>query len=589
MTTQVPKFAAKIADAVTRAHLDTKRRMAPDTVRMFMQLQEAFFTLTGAEHRSTSGGFWRDMLATGKLNGPAADVAGFLADGHGQWQTLLAGTATGAAMSGGILDFVTNEFAPGVQALLYEDPNKLLAPADAALAVARGIWALDRGTVEARKGAISSERFNALVELNTGIPSPDELRQLVNRGQLTEHDGQAALIRAGVSGQYAQALMEMRHTLLSPEQLATLVTFGAIGEPAAARLAALSGVSADDFALLVAGNGQPPSSEELLFAYRRKIIDKARLLRGITQGPIRNEWFDVIESLGQVPMSTADAIEAAIQGHLSKAEAQAITAENGLLPAHFEPLYQTAGSPPGPQQMLGWMNRRLMTEAEVKQGLTESRLKPKYVDLLIKSAVALPPMTVIRSAYARGTITHARAADLLGQHGYSAEDAAMILGEAQHAHTATIRHLTEAQILALRADRALTDVEAAGMLAALGYAPDDVTRLLDLAELERQRRLMDAALGRVRAAYVGRHISEQDAQDAMDALQVPAERRDDLLTIWGIEQTTVTKTLTLAQATAALKKGLITASDFTGRVSGMGYSPADVGVLLALAGGGQGA
>jgi hypothetical protein len=583
VTGKGPNLAGKIADTVTRAHIATKLRMAPETVRVAMQIQEAFFSLTGEEHKSTSGGWWRDLLATGKLTGPAADTALFLADGHGQWQTLLAGTATGAAMGGGILDLITNEFAPAIQALLYNDPNMLLAPTDAAAAVARGIIDYPAGELEAGKGAISPARFKTLWELNRGIPSPEELRELTNRGLLNEADAQHAIERGGLDGRWSQSLMALRHALLSPEQLAALVTFGVLSEAAAAKMAAQSGTSAEDFHLLVLGNGQPPSSEELLFAYRRGIIDKARLLKGITQGPIRNEWFDVIESLGQVPMSTADAVEASIQGHLSKGEAQKIAAQNGLLPAQFEPLWQTAGSPPGGQEMLHWLNRGLMTEAEVRQGLTESRLKPKYVDLLIRSRAALPPMTTIRSAFAKGAITHVRALKLLSEHGYSAEDADMILAAAHAEKTATIRHLTESQVVELYTDRAIGQGDAHDMLSALGYDDTDIAWILEIADLKRTRAHVSAALSKIRSEYVGRHIDENGAQGAMDVLLIPPDQRDDLLALWDIERSVVTKQLTLAQATAAFKRGIIGQGDFTDRVAAMGYAAADVQILLALA------
>lgn len=576
-------LGGKIADIVSRAHVDTKRRMMPEMVDLAMQMQEAFFALTGSEHRATSGGFWRQLLATDKLSGAARDTVAFLADGHGQWQTLLAGTATGAAMGGGILDIVTNELAPAVQAALALNPHKLLAPADLAAAYARGI--LDPGSAihEAAKGGLNEGNFRTLVDLNIAVPSPFEMGILLNRGLVDSPTAHNDLRRGGMETKYIDLMLQLREQLLTPQELATLVTFGVLTEEKAAVMAERSGTSAADFHLLVMGNGQPPSNEELLFAYRRGIIDKARLLRGITQGPVRNEWFDVIESLGQVPMSTADAIQAAIQGHLTKAEAQHITAQNGLLPVHFEPLFQTAGSPPGPQQMMVWWRRGLISEAGVRQALTESRLKPKYVDLILATKAVLPPMTVIRSAFARGAISHARALQLLAEHGYTPEDAAMILAEAHAEKTATVRQLTVAQVMELRTERIIDEQTAHGMLTTLGYSDHDAAWVMELADLARHRKLMDASIARVRAAYVGRHIDEAQVHGALDALLVPVDQKDDLLMHWDIERSTVTKTLTLAQAEAAFKKGLMGADEFQQRVQAMGYAPADVTILVGLA------
>lgn len=580
-------LGGKVADIVTRAHIDTKMKLMPEWVKMFMQLQEAFFTLTGNEHKDTTGGYWQQLIDTGKLDGPSLATAEFLANGHGQWQTMLAGTATGAAMGGGILDIVANELAPAVQAALAANPHKLLAPADLAAATVRGIIDDGTGTHEAAKGGLNGPNFDTLKALNIGVPSPFEAGQLVNRGKITLQEAHALIRRGGLDPNSIDDMLSLREQILTPEQLAALVTFGVLTEAKAAGIAALSGTSRDDFHLLVEGNGQPPSSEELLFAFRRGIINEERLLRGITQGPVRVEWFDVIRSLGQVPMSTADAIQAAVQGHLSKAQAQKIAEQNGLLPDQFEPVFQTAGSPPGPEQMMVWLRRGLVTDEDVRQALSESRLKPKYIDLIMKTKVMLPPMTVIRSAFSRGAIDHGRALAMLSEHGYSPEDSEMILAEAHAEQTATIRHLTVAQIMELYAERAITLAVAHDMLMAMGYDDADASWVIDIADNNRSRKLINASLAKIRAAYVGRHIDVNQVEAELDTLLIPTDQKTDLLTHWDLERETVTKGLTLAQCTAALKKGIISDGEFQQRTLAMGYAAADVTILLALASGGK--
>ena len=587
MTDRSGKLGAKVADAVTRAHISTKMKLMPEYLKLAMAIQEAFFGLTGEEHGQTTAGFWQALIDTGKLSGPALDTAEFLANGHGQWRTMLAGSATGAAMGGGILDILVNEFAPAVQAALALNPHKLLAPGDLAGAAARGLIDMGSAIHEAAKGGLNEENFMRLYGMSIGIPDPDQLGQMVNRGLLSEEKAMAAARLGGLDEAYLKPVFAMREQLLSGADLATLVTFGVLDEDQAAVKAAKVGTSRDDFHLLVMGNGQPPSTEQLLFAFRRGVIDEKRLLRGITQGPVRNEWFDVLRSLGSIPMSTADAIQASVQSHLTYAQAKAIAEQNGLMPEHFDPLYQTAGSPPGPQAMMTFLRRGLANEPEVRQALSESRLKPKYIDLLIRTRDVLPPMTTIRSGFAHGAITHERAVKLLGEHGYSATNADMILAAGHGEKSATVRHLTVSQVMALYTDRAISKASAHDTLTAFGYDDTDANMLIALADIDRNRRLMGASLTRIRAAYVGRHITVEQATGEMDALLVPVDQRDDLLTVWDIERATVTKGLTLAQATAAFKKSIIDEGTFRDRVASMGYAPGDVDILAALAGGGQ--
>lgn len=579
-----PKLGAKVADVVVRAVGDHKRRRDPELVRLAMAIQHAFFELTGSEHRATTGGLFVDLLNTGELTGWGERTARFLAEGHGQWQTMLAGQATGMAMGSGLMSVLQNEFAPAIQGVLASNPHGLLSPADLAALVARNRLDYDTGSHEAGKSGLANVNFSRLVKLNYVSPNVDEIVALYQRGLITSDIYIELLNHIGWDPQFVDYPFLLGKMLPTPQELATLVTFGAIDQDQARNMAGQAGMDGTNFDLLVAGNGQPPSTEDLLFAYRRKIIDKARLLRGITQGPVRNEWFDVIESLGSVPMSTADAIDAAVQGHLTIPEAQTIAGQNGLLPAHFGPLYETAGSPPGAEAMVTYWRRGLMTEADVRQGLTETRLKPKYVNLILSTRNALLPMVTIREAYGHGTITHDRALILLGQHGYTAQDADAILATAAATKTATARKLTEAQAVELYEQGAITLDACRALLESLGYTRVEADELVHLADLNRQRTLVNAAVSRIRSAYVSRRISVDQAQADLDVLLIPGPQQDYLFALWNLELAADVKTLSLAQCGAALKKGIIGGDEFRARVSAMGYPDADVAILGALYG-----
>lgn len=573
----------KVADIVARAHFAQKRQHLPELAKLAMATQHSFFELTGSEHRATSGGLYRDLYATGKLAPWAASTMEFLGHGSGQWQTLLAGQVTGVAMGGGLMSVVQNEFAPAIQLLLESNPNGILAPADAASLVSKGLATIEWGRKQAARNGLPAEFFDLLVLSDRGELAPSDLVTLLNRGVIEVPEFQALLRRAGYDPETWSRFITLGEQIILPETLASLVTFGVLAQADAADMAGQSGMSAANFNLLVEGNGQPPATDELLFAYRRGIINKDRLLKGIKQGPVRNEWFDVLESLGSIPMSTADAIQAYVQGHLTLDQAKSIAIQNGLLPEHFAPLAETAGSPPGPEAMMGFLNRRFITEAQARQALSESRLKPVYSDLIIKSRVALLPAIQVREAYAAGALDHAAAIDLLEQHGYTPTDANTILAVAKHTKTTALRQLTESQVIALRTDQAITDAEATDMLDALGYSADEVTWLFGLADIARTRKLVNAAINRVRASYLAGHIDDTAADTALDSLGVPPDQKTDLLALWAIEAGTVTKGLTLAQCKAALKAGLIDNGGFTARVAAMGYADADVQILLQLA------
>lgn len=576
------KLGHAAADIVARHMLDTKRRYAPEIVRIGMSLQHEFFSLTGEEHKRTTGGLWRLIAAQPSATGWVKDTAQFLGHGHGQWQTMLAGTATGAALSGGIGALITNELAPAIQEAIAVSPHGLLAPADLANAAARGVMSFDDALDGALRQGISRTDFRALVRMSAQWPNLGQIQDMLNRGMIGLPAAKSFLDLVGMDPDSIDNLLNLRANLLTPDQLAGLVTFGVLDQDQAATMAERSGTTTDDFALLVAGNGEPPSSEELLFAYRRKIIDKARLLRGITQGPIRNEWFDVIESLGQVPMSTADAIESTVQGNLSEAQAREIAAQNGLMPDQFDPLLATAGSPPGEQFMLKMLNRGLATEADVIGALRASRLKNKYVPLLLASARELLTTVEVKSAVQHGVITAAEALPMITAHGFDDADARIILASVSATKTATVRQLSESQILALYTDRAITADQAGEWLSAAGWTGTEISLLLAEGDLHRMRTFVNAAIAAVRSAYVARRIDEGQADLDMDTLGIPGDQKTDLIALWDLERAANVKELSLAQLGAALKKGILDAGTFAARVEGLGYTPGDTQILAGL-------
>lgn len=577
------KLAAPIADHVVRAIVEVKRRHAPEMVKLAMQMQHEFFELTGGEHRLTTGGLFAKMLTDDVPDGWLRDTLEFLSTGHGQWQTLLAGQATGAAMGGGIMAIVQNELASITQAALKADPGAILAPADAALAVSKGLGSVEWGRDQAARGGLPNGLFDVLTISNLQQLGPNDLTTLLNRGQIEIPELQRLLERAGYDPAIWAHVVELGANRLSAEQLATLVTFGVLPQDKAADMAGESGTSASDFNLLVEGNGEPPSNEELLFAYRRGLIDKARLLKGITQGPVRNEWFDVLESLGIVPMSTADAIACVVQGNLTDAQGQSIAKQNGLDPADWAPLVATAGSPPGPEFLMTAYQRGFLTENEAEQGIREGRTKNKYIPLYTKMARTQLTEVQIRAAVTHGAITEAQAIPLLLAHGLSPEDAHTILASVSAVKTATVRQFTVSQILALYTDRSITAGVATGYMEALGWSLAETQLLLDEGDLRRLRSLIDAAVSVVKSKYVGRHIDQATADTDLDALGIQPAQKTDLFTYWNMERDANVKQLTLAQLTSALKKDIIDEAAYRTRISGMGYVSGDVDILVGLA------
>ncbi len=267
-----------------------------------------------------------------------------IASGDQQWQAIVGGMALGGVGSA-IGSILNNAVANGVYIANRVNPQLTLDPATFAALVARGLWEHADADYWVRGQGVKSTDFDGLVALAHQIPDIQSLGQLLNRGLADGEIVQSWATRNGYPANAIGPLLALRHVLLSPADLADMVVRGIKTEDEAAKEAAKSGVDAIDFAALVLDTGEPPSLTDLLEAKRRGYIDDTRLVHGIRQSRVRNEWVDVIEALSLSPMSTADAITASIQGHLTDAQARAIAAQNGLIPSQYDPLQLSAGEP----------------------------------------------------------------------------------------------------------------------------------------------------------------------------------------------------------------------------------------------------
>jgi hypothetical protein len=576
------RVGAAIADHLVRSVISTKVQMADHHVDLAMGIQEAFFGLTGQELAANFGPILRRLVETGELDPSTARMLTFIAKGRGQLATLVGHAVAGTAISTGLGALLTNFLQPATGRLIAQNPALPIGIDAVARAAATGQMNGLDGAFEAAQQGIDGRKLGILTDLARPDPDIGVILELVNRNELMEADGLALLRRMGFRGVDAQRVMSTRHTLIDPSRLADAVVFGAIGQDEAAIKALHAGLPREDFDLLVRANGQPPDPQTLAFALRRGVIDHPTYVKGLTQGPLRNEWIPLMERIVLQPMSVEAAIEGAVQGALSEAQSREIAAQNGLVPEHWKPLYDIAGNPPGVQEMVAMWHRGILTRGQLEQGIRESRLKNKYVQPVIDASETLPPEDTIGIMVREGSITLGRGLDLLRKRGFSADIAQALIDKALAQRHAKSRDLAESQIVELYQDEAIDATRATDMLTSLGYGADEAAMILALYDLRRLRQFRQAVVARIRSAYVTRHIDDNEVVTALDATSTPPEQREQLVQLWSLEREVSTKELTLAQVHAAMKAGLIDAAEFNQRLRGMGYAQPDADLLTAL-------
>lgn len=575
------KVATRITELVTKSIVTTRAELAGHHRTLGAAILDDFFDKVSGEIRGTTSDLYAMLADHPDTPAEFKGLFNFLARGNGQWQSIVGGTLTGSVISGGIGDIISNLLAPMGHAVIAGQPNNILSPSDVAAAKARGIpIGLDHEG-EAAQAGLNSDRFNGLVELNHARPDVSMVLDQLNRGEINPDGARGALLQLGFREADLDGIIASARTLLTPAALADMVVRGILPEDQAATVARQSGVSTEDFHALVLDTGEPPSIQDLLFLHRRGLIDDSRLLHGIRQSRVRDEWIDAIQALAFVPMSTAEAIEGAVQGALTEQQSRAIAAQNGLMAEHWQALYDIAGNPPGVQQMVSLYHRGKLTKDQLIKGIQESRLKNKYIQSTIDGSETLPPERSIVSLVAKGSLTDDQGMRLLLERGYAPDIAAALMANAHATKTATTRTLTESMVSTLYEDQAMSKEDAMTILAGLGYSQGDAQWVLDLADVSRTHKYQQAAIGKVGSAYTKGLMDQDTAMADLRQLGMPQAQIDLVLSYWDLELNTVTKTLTEAQVVAAAKRGAITPDDATLRLKGMGYGDVDVAILLS--------
>lgn len=433
----------------------------------------------------------------------------------------------------------------------------------------------------------------ALASSAEGLPDPvrSMLSQLVEPTHQTEALLGVAAAYAVVSGIVSAALQPfivgvsqasfsaLPDLPLSPADMALAVVRGIVSEGDGAKEARNTGVNADRFGVLVANTGEPPGLMQLLEAYRRGFIDQGQLEHGIRQSRVRDEWIPTVLKLQYAPPPIGEAIAAAVQNHLSQADARRFVSEAGVDPVNFDWLYETHGRPPGVFEVGELVNRGEESLDFLKQAIRESDIKDKYVDAVAKLIRKIPPERTVVSAIRQGVLSPADGVRKLMDLGFNASDAAMLASEAQSTKHAATKDLARAQITQLYEERLIPKDQATKLLHGLGYDATEVGMLLSLADHSRHYKFQASAISRVHSLYIAHRLARHDASTSLDKIGVDPGGRDDLLTLWDAERAANVPHLSVAQLQHAVRQGIITHGDFATRVEAMGYSHTDMLIL----------
>ena len=499
-------------------------------------------------------------------------------DAGGKWAI---GSALGYMMGYTAFSMLNPIFLPLQHAVGDALQTEIFDPQTAANLEARGIINEDYGRSEAAGGNLSGEHYDKLVQAAHTRPALGELLAMLNRGDMDEQTVTANLGLLGYTGPAINALLNLRRNLLGPADLALALLRTDITEEQMLAYAKQLGVTPEDMHILVGNTGEPPGIQDMLFMYRRGIIDEARLIRGLRQSRLRDEWNSYVVDSRFVPMSLADATRATVENYITPAEGQQIAEQNGLKPEHWPIVFESWGRPIAHQEMGQLVHRGLATRAQFDQAMRESDLKDKYInDAFLTTQRLLPVFEVVR-AIQLGAATLQEGATMLLQQGYTPEATSIVLKTGLHAAASSSKGLTKTQLVALYEDGIVDRKTTITHLEATGLSPTDSEYTLQLADINTHAKQVRAEVAAIRLSYLSGQYDATKAQHELTSLgETPAQAQYNV-NLWDKEKARAAKTLSEAQVIKAAKELTIPFETAVHMLEAMGYSPQSAQTLLA--------
>lgn len=521
-------------------------------------------------------------------------------------QGIIAGTAIGGAAAAGAEPVLE----PARQNAWYRRPFRILAPELAARAFVRGI---DRGVDyadDAQRSGVGPARFAVLAQLAREYPDFAAGLTLWRRGEIDRDAAKQWLRYQGFSDDTADHLLTLKDSWLTPEEIANAIQQGFLADPGILpdppsggqpltpateqvdldpiAQAAGAGTSREELAVLTQLSGNPPGPETLLEMWRRGIITREAVIRGIREGRTKTKWTTAILALVRPLLTPATITNLRLRGWIDREQANAMLARHGYEPEDGDAMYRASGRPMAPVQAVTAYFRGApsptgtgtFTKADFVEAIRRSDVRPEYTEPLWGIRHAYPSLFQLRGAVQSGALSRDRALTILRYERYEDQDATALVDSWLGGSTQSTRDLTAAEWAADYEGGYITELQYRAHLQSLGYSAELVDAKVALGDTRRVKRAREQRVSRIHASFVGHKISQAEAAAALQETQVRPDARTQLIAEWTAEREVNVAILTAPQVRAAFRKSVYTRARAVAELEERGYSTTDANTFL---------
>jgi hypothetical protein len=418
------------------------------------------------------------------------------------------------AIWGILSQLISPVLAPIVQQIADETwprlPSTPLSPELLADLVLKGWMVKDPDGYEAAAASgISSDKFDQMVN-DAGEPiALDALLEAFRRGiipwssDVGDNSVETGIRTSRVRDQWTSVIQQLATIIIPVGDVVSATVKGQITMDQGVALAALSGLSSDDFTILFNTAGNPPGPGELSTLARRGIIpvegqgaDVLSLHQGIIEGLTKDKWWPAYQALLVYlpPPRTVTALERA--GAITPTEAQTLYQQQGLsstLAAAYSAdasavkLVKTKELAEG--QVIDLFKAKIIQQGDAESMLGDLGYTAAEATLILEYASLAAELKAYNSAVSKvGTLYMARkigattAAEALSVLGVPASTATALIADWGLERAATVRLLTPAEIGDAVKYAIMDQPTGQSALEALGYEPYDAWVRLSLSQ-----------------------------------------------------------------------------------------------------------
>lgn len=322
-----------------------------------------------------------------------------------------------------------------------------------------------------------------------------------------------------------------------------------------------------------------PALGEIITLWQRSLVDESYVDLVLRRQGFSSANAALLKHLRVGPPGAGVLAQAVTQDQLTMDQFAALLPQVGIDPQYADLIFRTEGQAPGVQQLNELYRRHLIDETTWTQGILESPIKNKYVDVLKKLRYQIPPMRTVLVMLRHKQISRDKALEYLDKLGFFPDDALALVDSTVQQAVSTVKTLSATEIVDLYEVGHWTADQAKTALMSHGYDAQDADDKIFLADERKVWARRQSAANRIGTVYTGWKIDRTTATQQLDAVGIPAPQRDDLLSDWDAVRAARTAHLTRADIHKAVNAEKMTHVEGIARLRAMGYDQADADLI----------